>query len=239
MSGLRTVLADDNALVRTGLRLAFERSSGKINLIGEFATGLDLMRGVAGRAVDVALLDVKMPVLDGITTARRLSRSRPEIAIVMYTAFADDSFLAEALRAGARGFLTKDISTIELIRRLQEASSGRSVFSALPTEILAEFYTSHVPRVQHDPEFEHRIRSLTAHHRDVFEFMAAGMSNKQIASQLHVTYGSAKTYASEVLQLVGCDSRAELIARALTAGANGYHDSARAQATPGTGEERR
>lgn len=217
MTPLRVIIADDDLVFRHGLAAALERHDD-IDVLAAVGDGEALLRGITGHQVDLALIDVEMPALDGIATARALASSRPDVTVVMLTAFARDGFLEEALAAGARGFLTKDMLVDEVVARLHDAVEGAVVMGRRPTAMLTEFYRTHTLHHCEDRVLKSTVESLPSRLREVFDLMSRAMSDKQISRQLHVTHGTARGYSAQVIQRTGCLSRTDLVLRAASEG---------------------
>lgn len=217
MSPLRVLLADDDPPVRESLG-SLLGAREDIELVAAVPDGLAALDAVARRPVDVALLDVEMPGLDGIETARRIAAWHPAIVVVMLTAFASDDFLDQALTAGASGFLTKDLPVARLADLLHEAARGGTVMGPRPTALLAEAYRSRLVQREEDPAFIAAVEALPGRLREVLSLLTHAASNRAIAAALGISEKTARMYASEILRRTGCRSRAEVAVRALNAG---------------------
>ncbi|WP_043535694.1 response regulator transcription factor [Actinomyces polynesiensis] len=217
MTALRVIIVDDDPVFRHGLAAALQQHDD-IDVLTAVGDGEALLRGISGHDVDLAVIDVEMPSLDGIGAARALASSRPDVTVVMLTAFARDGFLEESLAAGARGFLTKDMPMDEVVARLHDAAAGAFVMGPRPTAMLAEFYRTHTLHHCEDRVLKSTVESLPPRLREVFDLMSRAMSDKQISRQLHVTHGTARGYSTQVLHRTGCPSRTDLVLRAASAG---------------------
>jgi Response regulator containing a CheY-like receiver domain and an HTH DNA-binding domain len=216
VSGLRLLLADDDA-VFTAAMADLLGAREDVDLVGVVADGAAALQVLEEHDVDLALLDVDMPVLDGIATARRIAREWPRVRVVMLTAFEQPDSLGRALGAGASGFLTKDMPVDRLVSLLHEVVMGATVMGPRPATLLADSYRDGNSRGDRDPEFTSSVEALPGRYREVFDLLTHAASNRVIARELHLSEGTARVYASKVLQLTGCRSRAELALRALGA----------------------
>lgn len=204
MTPLRVIIADDDPVFRHGMAAALDQYDD-IDVLATVGDGEALLRGISGHDVDLALIDVEMPSLDGIGAARALASSRPDVTVVM-------------LAAGARGFLTKDMPVDEVVARLHDAAAGAFVMGPRPTAMLTEFYRTHTLHHCEDRVLKSTVESLPPRLREVFDLMSRAMSDKQISRQLHVTHGTARGYSTQVLHRTGCPSRTDLVLRAASAG---------------------
>ncbi len=217
MRPLKLLLADDDRLTREGLaELLGERDD--IDLVAVVGDGAAAIDALTRTIVDVALLDVDMPVLDGITAARITAARHPGVTVVMLTAFEQEGFLAQALSAGAQGFLTKDIPIDQLAQLLHSAAAGITVMGPRPTAMLAKSYREQAARREDDPEFTKAVDKLSPRLRNVFDLLTRAESNQRIADLLGLSEGTARIYVSQVLTATGCSSRAEVAVRAVKVG---------------------
>lgn len=216
MSVLRLLLADDDA-VFTAAMADLLGAREDVDLVAVVSDGAAALQVLEEHDVDIALLDVDMPVLDGIATARRIARAWPWVRVVMLTAFEQPNSLGRALGAGASGFLTKDIPVERLVSLLHEVVLGATVMGPRPATLLADSYRDGGSCGVRDPRFTSSVEALPGRYREVFDLLTHAASNRVIARELNLSEGTARVYASRVLQLTGCSSRAELALRALGA----------------------
>ncbi|WP_433870944.1 response regulator [Saccharopolyspora sp. CA-218241] len=212
---IRTLIADDEALMRTGIRLILDNADD-LEVVAEAPDGHAAVRACREHEVDVALLDVHMPGGDGISAIAGIARESPRTRVAMLTAFGDDHNLAEALRAGAVGFLLKDTGPVELIHAVRVAATGESILSPQITRRLIE---RHV--LSGDDQADtarRRLDRLTDAERDVLRLVSTGLSNAEIAQRLHISTGTAKAHVSRILTALDCANRVQAAILAHDAG---------------------
>lgn len=217
MTALRLLLADDDP-VFTAAMADLLGSREDVDLVAVVPDGAAALEVLEGGGVDLALLDVDMPVLDGIATARRIAGSFPGVRVVMLTAFEQSDSLGRALVAGASGFLTKDMPVDRLVALLHEVMLGATVMGPRPATLLADSYRERTRGRGDDLAFTTAVADLPPRYRQVFDLLTKAASNRRIAQSLHLSEGTVRVYASAVLQLTGCASRSELAIRAMDSG---------------------
>jgi DNA-binding NarL/FixJ family response regulator len=208
---IRVVLADDQAVVRDGLALLLS-TGGDIEVVGAAADGEQAVRLVQDARPDVALLDLRMPLLDGAQVTQRLAAQAPQVRVLILTTYADDDAVLPALRAGALGYLTKDASSETLIAAVRDVAAGRTVLDAGVQRRLVELLragpASEPAAVVDTPQLE----GLTRREVDVVRLVAEGLSNRQIARQLVLSEATVKTHLNHVLSKLDVDGRPGLVA---------------------------
>jgi DNA-binding NarL/FixJ family response regulator len=204
---LRVVIADDQASVREGLVLLLGGLPG-IEVVGAAADGEQALRVVAERKPDAILLDLHMPVLDGIGATRRLAAEHPEVAVVVLTTFADDSSVLDALHAGARSYLTKDADHTEIAKALQAAAGGLSVFDP---RVHATLLAATAASARPEPDAAPPPDGLTDREAEILGLIARGMTNPEIAAQLFLSNHTIKTHISRIFAKTGSRDRAAAI----------------------------
>lgn len=201
---LRVTLADDEPLVLAGLRLVLGAEPG-FEIVGEAADGLDAWETIVVQRPDVALVDIRMPRLDGIEVARRVTAD-PRLGdtfVVVLTTFADDVHLVDAVRAGAAGYLLKSMPPAAIRSALRSAARGEtSLAPTLVTRLLTDYSGRRVPR---DP----RLDRLTVREADVLREIARGHSNAEIGATLFVSEGTVKTHVAAILRKLGLRDRTQ------------------------------
>lgn len=176
------------------------------------------LRELSRRAVDVALLDVDMPVLDGLAAAKEMARLYPSVAVVMLTVFEHEESLAKSLALNVRGFLTKDIPSAQLAQLIKQAHAGYSVFGPRPTSILADSYLN---SGKNDPKydaFRERVERLPGYLRTTFDLLIQALPNKTIAKRLGLSEATVRSYISEIFTTLEYTNRGELTITAIKAG---------------------
>jgi DNA-binding NarL/FixJ family response regulator len=218
---IRVLLADDQVLVRAGFRLLLE-SAGDIAVVGEAANGGVAVALAREHAPDVVLMDVHMPEVDGVT-ATRLIAGDPRLAgtkVVVLTTFDDDQTVFAALRAGASGFLVKDVEPEELLQAVRVVARGDALLSPSVTRaVIAAFTdggrppTSRTPRASRpaDAAAPPGLAALTDREREVVALVATGLSNDEIARELFVSPLTAKTHVSRAMTKLNARDRAQLV----------------------------
>ncbi|MBO0771842.1 MAG: response regulator transcription factor [Actinobacteria bacterium] len=212
---IRVLLADDQALVRTGFAALLDAEDG-IEVAGQAADGAEAVELAAQTRPDVVLMDIRMPRMDGVEATRRITAdpSLGSVHVVILTTFDVDEYVFESLRAGASGFLVKDTDAAELIKAVRVAASGDALLSPKVTRrLIAEFAVrSRTPRPAPGLDL------LTPREREVLVQIAAGLSNDEIAGKLYMSASTAKTHATRAMMKLGARDRAQLVVIAYEAG---------------------
>jgi len=215
-SPIRVLLADDEEMVRHGVRLILRHAEG-IEVVGEAPNGAEAVRLAAEARPDVVLLDVRMPVLDGLAAVEPLAALDPAPQVVMLTTFGDEENVLRALGAGATGFLLKDEGPQELIRAVRAAAAGDAVLSPGVTgTVVRRMLSGGAPRVP-----DRRVVGLTDREREVLVMLGEGLSNLEIGTRLGIGVGTVKTHVGSILGKTGCGSRVQAALLAHQAGLMG------------------
>ncbi|GAB3813036.1 response regulator transcription factor [Micromonospora zhanjiangensis] len=211
---IRVLLADDDRLVRAAID-AILRSAGDIELVGQAADGAEAIDLALRHRPDVVLLDVRMPVVDGLTALREIRRLVPEVNAVVLTTFGEDEYVARALAAGAAGFLLKDSAVDELPNAVRAAAAGAAFLSPRITrQVLDRLPATPAPPA----EDLARIATLSDREREILVLLSQGLSNAEIGAQLFITEGTVKTHVYRVFTKLGCDNRVRAAMLAQRAG---------------------
>jgi DNA-binding NarL/FixJ family response regulator len=212
---VRVLIADDQALVRAGLCKILEADAG-IEVVGEAADGLEAVERAHALEPDVILMDIRMPRLDGIAATRRLAdgtKGGPRVLVL--TTFGLEEYVYEALRAGASGFLLKDVPPEQLLGAVHVVARGDALLDpAITRSVIEEFASRPVVR----RELAARVDELTPREREVFSFVARGLSNAEIASQLVVSEGTVKTHVAHILLKLNVRDRVQAVIYAYESG---------------------
>jgi len=212
METIRILVADDQTITRTGLRNLLASVEG-IEIVGEAGDGAQVIDLADKLEPDVILMDLRMPVVNGIEATRRIHRASPHIGILVVTVFEDDTSVFPAIRAGARGYLLKNADLDELVRAIRTVASGGVIFSPGIAQKVMGYLTAPTPDVPGQVFDE-----LTHRERDILELIAQGKTNAEIASELNLSPKTVSNNISNVLLKVQATDRAKLMLMALEAG---------------------
>ncbi|MEY9890526.1 DNA-binding NarL/FixJ family response regulator [Catenulispora sp. MAP12-49] len=215
---IRILLADDQALLRGTFRLLLD-STPDFEVVAEAGDGAAAAKLAQELRPDLVLMDIRMPVLDGLE-ATRLIAADPELAgvkVLILTTFEQDEYVAEALRAGAGGFLGKGVDPEELLRAIRIVAGGESLLSPAATRALIARFLAQ-PSASDPPTVTAPLNALTARELEVVTLVAAGLSNEEIASQLFVTPLTAKTHVNRAMTKLGARDRAQVVVIAYESG---------------------
>jgi DNA-binding NarL/FixJ family response regulator len=212
---IRVLLADDQTLVRAGFRVLLEKSDD-VEVVAEASDGAEAVGLVRRHRPDVVLMDIRMPEIDGIEATRRILADERTSAtrILVLTTFELDEYVFEALRAGASGFLLKDIEPDDLRDAVHVAARGEALLSPSVTRRLIDEFVRKSP----SPREPDRLRELTAREREVAMLVAEGLSNDEIGARLYMSPATAKTHVSRAMAKVGARDRAQLVVIAYETG---------------------
>jgi two-component system, NarL family, response regulator NreC len=213
MKKLRILLADDHIVMRAGLRALLERQPN-LEVVGESENGRETVGLAASLRPDVVVMDVGMPVLNGIEATQMIVTQCPTIAVVILSMHADESYVMRALKAGARGYLLKDSAAADLIGAIQAISQGKSFFSPKVSRILAEDYV----RVLKQKGAVDTYDLLTSREREILQLLAEGKANKEVATALNISPYIVETHRGHILQKLNLHNSAELILYAVGKG---------------------
>jgi len=212
MTPVRVLLVDDQALFREALATLLAVRDD-VDVVGEAGDGDEALRRAVELAPDVVLMDLHMPVLDGIAATRRLRIEQPEIQVIALTTFDDDEDVFAALRAGAVGYLLKDVSSARLVEAVLAAARGESVLQpSVAAKVVARF--AQLPDTAPTPSPQPLVVSLSKRELDVLRLLADGLSNREIASTLFLAEGTVKNHVTNVLTKLGARDRTQAALRA-------------------------
>jgi two-component system response regulator NreC len=212
MSRTTVVLADDHAVVRQGLRTLLE-ATAEFAVIGEEADGLKVVALVERLRPDVVLLDVQMPGLTGLEIARQLAQRDLKTRVIILSMHADESYVLEALRHGAAGYVLKDAAPEEMVQAVREVAAGRRYLSPPLSARALEAYAATAQAVPADP-----YETLTTREREVLQLTAEGHSGPAVAARLGISFRTVETHRANLMRKLGLQGQTELIRYALRRG---------------------
>jgi DNA-binding NarL/FixJ family response regulator len=212
---VRVLLADDQKLVRAGFRVLLERDDG-IEVVGEVGDGAEAVDAARAMRPDVVLMDIRMPLMDGLEATRRIVADEllAGVHVVVLTTFELDEYVFQALRAGASGFLLKDVDPDDLRQAVRVVAAGEALLSPSVTRrLITEFATRTAP-----PSDPARLAALTDREREVLALVGGGLSNEEIGQRLFMSPATAKTHVSRAMAKLGARDRAQLVVAAYETG---------------------
>ena len=212
---IRVLLCDDQALVRGGFRMILEARED-IEVVGEAEDGVQALELARRHRPDVILMDVRMPRLDGVEATRRLVEAGAARRVLILTTFDLDEYVFEALRAGASGFLLKDVQPAQLVEAIRVVARGEALLAPTVTRRLLDRFAHTLPGPPDPPPPE--LASLTEREREVLGLLAGGLSNAELAKRLFLSETTVKTHVSSILRKLGLRDRVQAVVLAYQAG---------------------
>jgi DNA-binding NarL/FixJ family response regulator len=213
MGKVRILLGDDHTLVRQGLRRILEgRQDWEV--VAEASDGRDAVQRALAIQPNVAILDIGMPRLNGIEATRQIVRRSPEVRVLILSMHANEAYILQALKAGAKGYMLKDSADTELIRGVESIAAGKSYFSPAVAKVMLDDYVRHLS----NKGIVDRFESLSEREREVFQLVAEGRSNKEVADLLSVSPATVETHRAHILQKLDVHNTAELVLYAVRRG---------------------
>lgn len=210
---IRVIIVDDQRMIREGLKLMLRQAEG-IEPVAEGADGFEALDAISKHPLDIALVDVRMPRMDGPTLIAELNALAPRIRCIVLTTFDDDDLLLASLRAGARGYLLKDATPGEIVDTIQRVHAGQTVLGSAPTEALIAL--AQTARARNPAPRE----PLTPREEEVLDLLVKGLSNQEIAERLFLSTGSVKNHVTSVLRKFDLRTRTQLLAQHTSIGAS-------------------
>jgi two-component system response regulator NreC len=213
MGRVRILLADDHTVVRQGLRKVLEERP-EWQVVAEAGDGREAVRLAEQEKPDVAILDVAMPLLNGIEATRQIVKKSPSTRVLILSMHADEAYVTQILQAGATGYLLKDSADVDLLKAVTEVSQGRSFFSPAIARVMLDDYV----RALADKGVTDRYESLSAREREIFQLIAEARTNKEIASLLNVSPSTVETHRAHIMEKLDLHSAAEIVLYAVRRG---------------------
>jgi DNA-binding NarL/FixJ family response regulator len=208
---IRLLLVDDQALFREGLRTLLSVYPD-LEIVGEAGNGQEALQQVERLQPDVVLMDLRMPVLDGVTATRRLKEIQPSSRVIILTTIDDDEHVFDGLRAGAVGYLLKDVSSEKLVEAIRTTARGESFLQPnIAAKLLAEFARLEDTQA---PSKQELVDPLSERELEILALVAGGASNKEIAAQLFITEGTVKNHVTNILGKLGVRDRTQAALKA-------------------------
>jgi DNA-binding NarL/FixJ family response regulator len=210
---IRILIADDHGIVRTGLKLLFERTPD-IQVVGEAADGREAVRLAEELEPDVVIMDIGMPLLNGLEAASQIIRANERIGIIILSMYNDESYMLRALNAGAKGYLLKDTADDDVEGAIRSVAIGKPFFSPAIAQTLLEDYV----RLMRERRVQDSYDLLTEREREVLQLLAEGKSNKEVATILDLSPYTIETHRTNLMQKLGLHNTAEIVLYAVRKG---------------------
>ena len=213
MAPLRILLADDHTVVRQGLRKVLEERP-EWEVVAEAGDGRDAVRLAEEMKPDVAIVDVAMPLLNGIEATRQIVKRSPSTRVLVLTMHSDEAYVNQILKAGATGYLLKDSADVDLIHAVSAVSKGESFFSPAVARLMLDDYVRQLA----DKGVTDRYEALSEREREVFQLIAEGKANKEIAALLSISPSTVETHRARIMEKLDVHSAAEIVLYAVRRG---------------------
>jgi DNA-binding NarL/FixJ family response regulator len=213
MGKLRILLADDHTLMRHGLRRVLEEQP-EWEVVAEAKDGADAVRRAVELSPDIAILDITMPRLNGVEAARQITRRAPGVRVLILSMYCDEVYVRQALQAGAAGYLLKDSADTDLILAVTSLAHRKPFFSPDVSKVMLDEYLCHLA----ERGITDRYDALSEREREVFQLIAEGRTNKEIAAVLHVSPGTVETHRAHIMEKLDVHSAAEIVLYAVRKG---------------------
>jgi RNA polymerase sigma factor (sigma-70 family) len=206
MKKIRILVADDHGIVRAGLRLQLQRNE-QFEVVGEAADGREAVRLAEEFTPDVVIMDIGMPILNGIQAAAQIVKTLPHTGIIMLSMHSDETYITRALAAGARGYLLKDNAEVDLYRAVQVVAEGKPFFAPAIANTLLEDYICQMQRRGLQDSYD----LLSEREKEILQLLAEGKSNKEVAARLDLSANTVETDRSKIMQKLDLNSTVEIV----------------------------
>jgi two-component system, NarL family, response regulator NreC len=203
---VRILLADDHGVVRKGVRFLLERQQG-MEVVGEASDGREAIRLAESVSPDIVIMDIAMPLLNGIEATAQMVKRDPKIGVIILSMHADEDYLLSALNAGAKGYLLKDSAEVDLVRAIQAVRSGTPFFSPEIAKTMLEDYMRFLQQRNLQDSYE----LLTEREKEVLQLLAEGKSNKEVATILDISVYTVDTHRMHLMQKLNLHNTAEIV----------------------------
>ena len=211
---IEVIIADDHAVVRDGIRAVVERKGDDIKIIGEASNGREVLQMAENNPADVYVLDIAMPLLNGIEAAARLIKMNKTCKIIILTMYDDKNLVDKALTCGVHGYLTKETATEEIIKAIREVYVGRFFLSPTISKFVVRGFLGKI----NDLDQNHPVIKLTKREREILQLIAEGFTTKEISTKLHLSTDTIHTHRNNIMQKLDIHKQAGLIRYALKEG---------------------
>jgi two-component system, NarL family, response regulator NreC len=213
MARIRILLADDHTIVRQGLRKMLEEQP-EWEVVAEAGDGREAVRLAEQHKPDVAIVDVAMPLLNGIEATRQITKRAPATRVLVLSMHADDAYVIQILQAGATGYLLKDSADVDLIQAVTAVARGKSFFSPAIARVMLDDYVKQLA----EKGVTDRYESLSEREREIFQLIAEGKANKEIAALLSISPSTVETHRARIMEKLDLHSAAEIVLYAVRRG---------------------
>ena len=213
MPRLRLLLADDHTIVRHGLRKIVEEKP-EWQVVAQASNGRDAVKQALSIQPDVAILDIGMPLLNGIDATAQIVRRAPEVKVLILSMYSQEAYVSRALHAGATGYLLKDSAGKDLIKAIATVATGKSYFSPAIAKLMLDDYVRRVASTNIVDKYD----SLSEREREIFQLIAEGRSNKEVAEMLGISLATVETHRARILEKLDVHNTAELVLYAVRRG---------------------